>query len=239
LPLWRCRYDALARASAEASAEASVEGALSLPAPAVACPRTGKTVFPATFVPLPEPLGPQPLAAAGTTAPASTAAAAAAAAATFRRDGGGYLVARVQPAAHYCMGGLRVDARARVLEPAGAPSSGPRSPQPSGHDEGGREAAAAAAGGLPEPATQVAPIPGLFAAGEVTGGVHGRNRLGGNSLLDCVVFGREAGRSAAAWAADGSPQAPDGRARRGSSTVKSEGKEVPVGWEGQEWGEFW
>jgi succinate dehydrogenase/fumarate reductase flavoprotein subunit len=149
------------------------------------------------------------------------------------------LAARVQPAAHYCMGGLRVDARARVLEPAGAPSSGPRSPQPSGHDEGGREAAAAAAGGLPEPATQVAPIPGLFAAGEVTGGVHGRNRLGGNSLLDCVVFGREAGRSAAAWAADGSPQAPDGRARRGSSTVKSEGKEVPVGWEGQEWGGFW
>jgi len=39
-------------------------------------------------------------------------------------------------------------------------------------------------------------IPGLFAAGEVTGGVHGKNRLGGNSLLECVVFGRVAGRSA-------------------------------------------
>ena len=39
-------------------------------------------------------------------------------------------------------------------------------------------------------------IPGLYAAGEVTGGVHGKNRLGGNSLLECVVFGRVAGRSA-------------------------------------------
>ena len=40
-------------------------------------------------------------------------------------------------------------------------------------------------------------VPGLFAAGEVAGGVHGKNRLGGNSLLECVVFGRIAGRSAA------------------------------------------
>lgn len=41
------------------------------------------------------------------------------------------------------------------------------------------------------------PIPGLFAAGEVTGGVHGDNRLGGNSLLECVVFGRIAALNAA------------------------------------------
>ena len=40
-------------------------------------------------------------------------------------------------------------------------------------------------------------LPGLFAAGEITGGVHGTNRLMGNSLLDTVVFGRIAGRSAA------------------------------------------
>mmetsp|Transcript_24953 Transcript_24953/g.62796 ORF Transcript_24953/g.62796 Transcript_24953/m.62796 type:complete len:529 (-) Transcript_24953:219-1805(-) len=40
------------------------------------------------------------------------------------------------------------------------------------------------------------PIPGLLAAGEVTGGVHGANRLGGNSLLDCTVFGRIAGSQA-------------------------------------------
>jgi|TARA_B110000977_G_C11042625_1_gene479393 succinate dehydrogenase/fumarate reductase flavoprotein subunit/predicted heme/steroid binding protein len=40
------------------------------------------------------------------------------------------------------------------------------------------------------------PVPGLYAAGEVAGGIHGRNRLGGNSLLDCVVFGRVAGNTA-------------------------------------------
>ncbi len=43
-------------------------------------------------------------------------------------------------------------------------------------------------------------IPGLFAAGEVEGGVHGRNRLIGNSTLDIFVFGRRAGRSAGRWA---------------------------------------
>lgn len=43
------------------------------------------------------------------------------------------------------------------------------------------------------------PIPGLFAAGEVAGGVHGANRLGGSSLLGCVVFGRVSGDSAAAY----------------------------------------
>lgn len=36
-------------------------------------------------------------------------------------------------------------------------------------------------------------IPGLYTAGEVMGGVHGSNRLGGSSLLDCVVYGRIAG----------------------------------------------
>ncbi|KAL4452364.1 hypothetical protein ABPG75_008026 [Micractinium tetrahymenae] len=46
------------------------------------------------------------------------------------------------------------------------------------------------------------PVPGLFAAGEVAGGVHGANRLGGNSLLECVVFGRRAGANAAAFAQD-------------------------------------
>jgi len=44
-----------------------------------------------------------------------------------------------------------------------------------------------------------APLPGLFAAGEVAGGVHGANRLGGSSLLGCVVFGRVAGDTAAAY----------------------------------------
>ena len=43
-------------------------------------------------------------------------------------------------------------------------------------------------------------IPGLFAAGEVTGGIHGANRLGGTAVADFVVFGRIAGSSAAAFA---------------------------------------
>jgi succinate dehydrogenase / fumarate reductase flavoprotein subunit len=42
-------------------------------------------------------------------------------------------------------------------------------------------------------------VPGLFAAGEVCGGVHGENRLMGNSLLEITVYGRRAGRSAAAY----------------------------------------
>lgn len=64
----------------------------------------------------------------------------------------------VAPAAHYCMGGIRIDA------------------------EGGTG------------------VGGLYAAGEVAGGVHGANRLGNNSLLDAAVFGARAGASAAAWA---------------------------------------
>jgi succinate dehydrogenase / fumarate reductase flavoprotein subunit/L-aspartate oxidase len=43
-------------------------------------------------------------------------------------------------------------------------------------------------------------VPGLFAAGEVTGGIHGENRLMGNSLLDILVFGRIAGRTAGEYA---------------------------------------
>ena len=40
-------------------------------------------------------------------------------------------------------------------------------------------------------------IPSLYACGEVTGGVHGGNRVGGNALIDCQVFGRIAGEQAA------------------------------------------
>jgi succinate dehydrogenase / fumarate reductase flavoprotein subunit len=45
-------------------------------------------------------------------------------------------------------------------------------------------------------------VPGLFAAGEVAAGLHGANRLGGNSLSDLVVFGKRAGEYAAKWAKD-------------------------------------
>ncbi|HSU30035.1 MAG TPA: fumarate reductase/succinate dehydrogenase flavoprotein subunit [Bryobacteraceae bacterium] len=48
--------------------------------------------------------------------------------------------------------------------------------------------------------SQMSTVPGLFAAGEVAAGLHGANRLGGNSLSDLLVFGRRAGRFAAEFA---------------------------------------
>jgi len=50
-----------------------------------------------------------------------------------------------------------------------------------------------------DPDTTAASVPGLFAAGEVAGGMHGSNRLGGNSLSDLLVFGRRAGLGAAQY----------------------------------------
>src|SRR5437870_8690339 len=48
--------------------------------------------------------------------------------------------------------------------------------------------------------TQMSSVPGLFAAGEVGAGLHGANRLGGNSLSDLLVFGKRAGQYAAEFA---------------------------------------
>ncbi|MDQ1680348.1 MAG: succinate dehydrogenase / fumarate reductase, flavoprotein subunit [Frankiaceae bacterium] len=48
--------------------------------------------------------------------------------------------------------------------------------------------------------TQAATVPGLYAVGECSGGMHGANRLGGNSLSDLIVFGRRAGQYAAEFA---------------------------------------
>src|SRR5690242_953056 len=50
------------------------------------------------------------------------------------------------------------------------------------------------------PETQMSTVPGLFAAGECAAGLHGANRLGGNSLSDLLVFGKRAGKFAAAFA---------------------------------------
>jgi succinate dehydrogenase / fumarate reductase flavoprotein subunit len=50
-----------------------------------------------------------------------------------------------------------------------------------------------------DPDTAMSKVPGLFAAGEVAGGMHGSNRLGGNSLSDLIVFGRRAGLGAAEY----------------------------------------
>jgi len=55
------------------------------------------------------------------------------------------------------------------------------------------------------------PIPGLWCAGEVCGGVHGQNRLGGSSLLDCVVFGRVSGANAAKYLLEQKLAAPNQR----------------------------
>jgi succinate dehydrogenase / fumarate reductase flavoprotein subunit len=59
--------------------------------------------------------------------------------------------------------------------------------------------------------TGAALVPGLFAAGEVSGGMHGSNRLGGNSLSDLLVFGRRAGAGAAEYhdGAGAPPAVPD------------------------------
>jgi succinate dehydrogenase/fumarate reductase flavoprotein subunit len=70
-------------------------------------------------------------------------------------------VAFITPVIHYCMGGLKIDASARVISK--------RTNQAVGF---------------------------LYGAGEICGGVHGQNRLGGSSLLDCIVYGRVAGRTA-------------------------------------------
>ncbi len=51
-----------------------------------------------------------------------------------------------------------------------------------------------------EPGTGVTTVPGLFAAGEVAAGLHGANRLGGNSLSDLLVFGKRTGEHAATYA---------------------------------------
>ncbi len=51
-----------------------------------------------------------------------------------------------------------------------------------------------------DPETCATNVPGLYAAGEVAGGLHGANRLGGNSLSDLLVFGRRAGMGAASYA---------------------------------------
>lgn len=78
---------------------------------------------------------------------------------------GPFYVAYVTPSIHYTMGGCLISSSAEILS-----------------EHRGMNILA-----------DNHPILGLFGAGEVTGGVHGKNRLGGNSLLECVVFGKIAG----------------------------------------------
>jgi succinate dehydrogenase/fumarate reductase flavoprotein subunit len=76
-------------------------------------------------------------------------------------------------------------------------------------------------GGVEFRSTGETAVPGLFVAGEVGGGIHGENRLMGNSLLDILVFGRIAGSSAAAFAKE---KAQDGKLSL--DHVKAYNKEV-------------
>ncbi|KAJ1475356.1 FAD binding domain-containing protein, partial [Baffinella frigidus] len=80
-----------------------------------------------------------------------------------------------------------------------------------------------------------AAIPGLFAAGEVIGGLHGRNRLGGNALSECVVFGRVIGEAlplgeGSAGGGAGPPStAPGGTAPGGKGAAPGEGEGAAAG----------
>jgi succinate dehydrogenase / fumarate reductase flavoprotein subunit len=80
--------------------------------------------------------------------------------------------------------------------------------------------------------TQMSTVPGLFAAGECAAGLHGANRLGGNSLSDLLVFGKRAGEHAALFAA-GLPHAAidagevDAAARRALSPFERAAEENP------------
>ena len=83
-----------------------------------------------------------------------------------------------------------------------------------------------------EPESAAATIPGLFAAGEVAAGMHGANRLGGNSLSDLLVFGRRAGAGAAAYASRTNARAIDdaqveAAARSMLAPFEAEGGENP------------
>jgi succinate dehydrogenase/fumarate reductase flavoprotein subunit len=95
------------------------------------------------------------------------------------------LVAAITPAIHYTMGGLHITPQAAVRRSA--------EEQRRLREEQERRVQLGEIKKVSEPHTIV---PGLYAAGEVSGGVHGANRLGGNSLLECVVFGRVAAHSA-------------------------------------------
>jgi len=114
-----------------------------------------------------------------------------------------FYVGKITPVIHYTMGGIAIDADARVLA-----------------EEDGQ------------------PIPGLFAIGEASGGVHGDNRLAGNSLLECTVFGRHVGLTLPLQpsarpqrpeaAAPAAPAAPAAAASVGGGAPAAAGEALPV-----------
>ena len=80
--------------------------------------------------------------------------------------------------------------------------------------------------------TQMSTVPGLFAAGECAAGLHGANRLGGNSLSDLVVFGKRAGEHAAAFARDHGTVSVDSAQVESAARTALEPFSRPAGGEG-------
>jgi flavocytochrome c len=91
-----------------------------------------------------------------------------------------FYVAAITPSIHYTMGGLAVNSVGEILTPRKNVDVSTLLNTATTTDD----------------QINLKPILGLYGAGEVTGGVHGKNRLAGNSLLECAVFGRQAGRRA-------------------------------------------
>jgi succinate dehydrogenase/fumarate reductase flavoprotein subunit len=78
--------------------------------------------------------------------------------------------------------------------------------------------------------TQMSTLPGLFAAGEAAAGLHGANRLGGNSLSDLIVFGKRAGEHAAAFAkTEGGARIDDGQVERAAAAALAPFERGPSG----------
>ena len=88
-----------------------------------------------------------------------------------------FLIGQVVPVVHYTMGGVAADERGRVIRELTEEQLSVEK----------------AKGNLLDNVVDVGVYQSLFAVGEVSAGVHGKNRLGGNSLLECTVYGRRVG----------------------------------------------
>jgi len=95
-------------------------------------------------------------------------------------DDNKFYVSAITPSIHYTMGGLAVNPAGEILKPRKKVEVSTLLNTPT----------------TAEDQVDLKPILALYGAGEVTGGVHGKNRLAGNSLLECTVYGRQAGRRA-------------------------------------------